>query len=57
MNEDLVRALAYISAENAKVASMLAENQARVVSGRPPAYTEQDFWACEQALVNIGRHV
>ena len=43
MNSELVALFAAISAENARIAGMQAENMQRAALGHSMAYLEQDF--------------
>lgn len=43
MNSQQLQILAQIFATNARILGMEAENQARVVCGSSPAYSESDF--------------
>lgn len=57
MNEQLVRYLALISAANARVAAMQADNQQRAVQGDSVAWTGDHFFAEANHLEVMAREL
>ena len=57
MDENTVRMLGYMLAENARVLGMAAENDKRKAAGESPAYGEDAFHAAAFAIEECARRV
>lgn len=57
MDEQTVRVLGYLLAEQARTFGMVAQNQARIANGESPAYGEDAFFAQAQHIDSIARQL